>query len=156
MSENIDPLHITYNPGNTLATWCKEPTQWKRPWCWDKSRAGGTGGDREWDDWMASLTQWTWVWANSGRWWRTGEPGVLQSMGVAKSQTRLSHWTTMCVTVFGVFTKMPHLFFFWPNSLLLMLGPQCYLCWQDFLFFLQQNQLFPYLCPYRNVSEFFT
>ena len=30
---------------------------------------------------MASLTQWTWVWANSGRWWRTGKPGVLQSMG---------------------------------------------------------------------------
>ena len=35
-------------------------------------RAGGEGGDRGWDDSIASLTQWTWVWANSGKWWRTG------------------------------------------------------------------------------------
>ena len=41
---------------------------------------------------MASLTQWTWVWANSRRWWRTGKPGVLQSMGL-QSQTWLSDWT---------------------------------------------------------------
>ena len=34
-------------------------------------------GDRGWEGWMASLTQWTWVWANSRRWWRTGKPGVL-------------------------------------------------------------------------------
>ena len=40
-----------------------------------------SGGDRGWADWMASLTQWTWVWANSGRQWRTEEPGVLRSMG---------------------------------------------------------------------------
>ena len=51
---------------NTLATWC-ELTYWKRPWCWERLRAGGEKGDRGWDDWMASLTQWTWVWANSGR-----------------------------------------------------------------------------------------
>ena len=37
--------------------------------------------NRGWDGWMASLTQWTWSWASSGRWWRTGKPGVLQSMG---------------------------------------------------------------------------
>ena len=43
--------------------------------------AGGEGGDRRWDGWMASPTQWTWLWANSGRWWRTGKPGMLQSMG---------------------------------------------------------------------------
>ena len=67
---------------------------WKRPWCWERLRAGGEGDDRRWDGWMASLTQWMWVWANSGRWWRTGKPGVLQSMGVAKSWTQLSDWTT--------------------------------------------------------------
>ena len=39
------------------------------------------GGDREWDDWMASPTQRTWVWANFEGQWRTGKPGVLQSMG---------------------------------------------------------------------------
>ena len=66
---------------NTLATWCEELTHLKRPWCWEKLRAGGEGNDRGWDGWMASPTQWTWVWVNSGSWWWTGRPGVLQSMG---------------------------------------------------------------------------
>ena len=44
---------------------------------------------------MASLSQWTWVWAGSGRWWRTGRPSVLQSMGSQRViWTRLSDWTT--------------------------------------------------------------
>ena len=47
--------------------WSKELTHWKRPWCWERLRAGGKGGNRGWDGWMASLTQWTWVWANSKR-----------------------------------------------------------------------------------------
>ena len=62
---------------NILATWCEELTHWKRPWCWERLKAGGKWGDRGWDGWMASLTQWTWVWANSGRQWRTRKPGVL-------------------------------------------------------------------------------
>ena len=41
----------------------------------------GKGDDRGWDGWMASLTQWLWIWASSGRWWRTEKPGMLQSMG---------------------------------------------------------------------------
>ena len=61
--------------------WCEELTHWKRPWCWERLRAGGEGDDRGWDGWMTSPTQWTWVWANSGRWWRTGKPGKLQSRG---------------------------------------------------------------------------
>ena len=40
-------------------------------------RAGGKGDDRRWDGWMASLTQWTWVWVNSGSWWWTGSLGML-------------------------------------------------------------------------------
>ena len=55
---------------------------------------GGIGGregdDRGWDGWMASLTQWTWVWVNSGSWWWTGRPGVLQSIG---SQRVGLNWT---------------------------------------------------------------
>ena len=47
---------------NTLAIWCEELTHWKRPWCWERLRAEEEG-DREWDGWMASLTQWTWAWA---------------------------------------------------------------------------------------------
>ena len=62
---------------NTLDTWCEELTHWKRPWCWERLRARGEEDDRGWDGWTASLTQWTWVWANSGRWWRTGKPGML-------------------------------------------------------------------------------
>ena len=50
-----------------LATWCEESTHWKRPWSWERLKAGGEGDDRGWDGWMASLTQWTWVRANSGR-----------------------------------------------------------------------------------------
>ena len=66
---------------NTLATWCEDLTHLKRPWCWERLRAGGEGDDRGWDGWMASPTWWTWVWVNSGSWWWTGRPGVLQSMG---------------------------------------------------------------------------
>ena len=57
---------------SSLANWCEEPTHWKRPWYWERLRAGGERGDRGWDGWMASLTQETWVWTNSVRWWRTG------------------------------------------------------------------------------------
>ena len=66
---------------NTLANWCKQPTHWKRPWCWEKLKARGEGDYRWQDCWMASPNQWIWVWANSGRWWRTEKPGVLQFMG---------------------------------------------------------------------------
>ena len=52
----------------------------KRPWCRERLKVG-EGGDRGWDGWMASPTQWTWVWASSRSWWWTGRPGVLQSMG---------------------------------------------------------------------------
>ena len=56
---------------------------------------GGIGGRRRrrqgWDGWMASLTRWTWVWVNSGSWWWTGRPGVLQFMGLQ----RVGHdWVT--------------------------------------------------------------
>ena len=53
----------------------------KRPWCWERLKTGGVGNNRGWDGWMASLTRWTWVWANSRRWWWTGKPSMLQSMG---------------------------------------------------------------------------
>ena len=66
---------------NTLATWCKELTHLKRPWCWERLRARGEGDDRGWDGWMAPPTQWTWAWVDSGSWWWTGRPGVLGFMG---------------------------------------------------------------------------
>ena len=63
---------------------CKELTHWKRPWCWERLKAGGEGDDRGWDGWMSSPTRWTWVWASSGSWWWTGKPGMLQSMGLQR------------------------------------------------------------------------
>ena len=69
--------------------WPPNVTYWERPWCWERFRAWGEGGNIEWDGWMASSTPWTWVWGSSGRWWRTGKPGVLQSM---ESQTDMAEW----------------------------------------------------------------
>ena len=69
---------------NTLATWFKELTHWKRPWYWERLKVGREGDDRGWDDWMAPLTWWTWVWASSGSWWWTGKLGILQSMGLQR------------------------------------------------------------------------
>ena len=59
--------------------WCEELTHWKSPWCWERLKAGREGDNRRWDGWMASLTQWTWVWVISGSWLWTGKPSVLQS-----------------------------------------------------------------------------
>ena len=47
-----------------------------------KIEGGRRGDNRGWDGWMASPTQWTWVWINSWSWWWTGRPGVLQSIGL--------------------------------------------------------------------------
>ena len=74
-----------------MVTWCKQPTHWKSPWCWERLKAEGEEGIRRWDSWMASLMQWTWTWANFGRWWGTGRPGMLQSTG----SQRVGHdWAT--------------------------------------------------------------
>ena len=75
---------------STLATWCELLTHLKRPWCWERLKAGEED-KRGWDGWMASLTLWTWVWANSGSWWWTGKPGGLHPMG----SQRIGHdWAT--------------------------------------------------------------
>ena len=58
---------------------------------WERLRAGGEGDDRGWDGWMASLTQWTWVWVDSRSWWWAGRPGMLRFMG----SQRVGHdWAT--------------------------------------------------------------
>ena len=79
-SKEIQPVHPKGNQSwmftgrtdveaQTLILWppdAKELTHWKRPWYWERLRAGGEGDDRGWDSWMASLSQWTRVLANSG------------------------------------------------------------------------------------------
>ena len=69
--------------------WPLDVKSWhlKRPWWWERLKAGGEGDDRGWDDWMASQTQWV----NSGSWWWTERPGVLRFMG----SQRVGHdWVT--------------------------------------------------------------
>ena len=68
----------------------------KRPWFWKRLKAEGEWDDRGWDGWMASPTQWTWLWASSGSWWWTRKPGVLQSMG---SQCRT--WLNWCLSLWA-------------------------------------------------------
>ena len=76
---------------NILATWWEELTHWKRPWCWERLKAGGRGWQRMRGGCMASWTQWTWVWVNSRSWWWTERPGILQSM---ESQRVGHNWET--------------------------------------------------------------
>ena len=80
--------------------------------CWEGLGAGGDGDDRGWDGWMASLTRWTWVWVNSGSWWWTGRPGMLQFIGVTKSRTWLSDWTELDwgMVLFLPFQSIGHVF----------------------------------------------
>ena len=61
--------------------WWEGPTNWKRTWCLERLKTGGEGMTEDEMGWTASRTHWTWVWANCGRWWRTGKPGMLQSTG---------------------------------------------------------------------------
>ena len=84
---------------------------------------GAEGDDREWDGWMASLTQWTWVWVNSRSWWWTGRPGVLQSMG-SQSQAKLSDWTEPNMKILDLlkctWAKMHFYFYFYLTRTWLM------------------------------------
>ena len=74
-----------------FSPWCEEVTHVKRPWCWERLKVGGEGDNRGWDGWMASLTQWTWIWVNSDNWWWTGGPSMMRFMG----SQRVGHeWVT--------------------------------------------------------------
>ena len=75
----------------SFTTWCKQLIHWKRPWSWERLKAGRKDDDREWDGWMASPTQRTWVWASFRSWWWTGQTAMLQSMG---SQRVRHDWVT--------------------------------------------------------------
>ena len=61
---------LNYTSIENLATWGEELTHWKRPWCWERLKAGGEGDDRGWDGLMASLTQWTRLWTGCRSWWQ--------------------------------------------------------------------------------------
>ena len=87
---SLEGLMLKLN-SNSLATGWEELTHLKRPWYWERLRAGGEGDNRGWDSWMASATQQTRVWVNSRSWWWTGKPGLRQFMG---SQSVGHDWVT--------------------------------------------------------------
>ena len=68
----------------------KSQLNWERPWCWERLKAGGKGDDIERDGWLTSPTQWTWVWASSGRWWRTGKPACCNPWDAKESH--MTEW----------------------------------------------------------------
>ena len=78
---------------NTLAIWCEQLTHWKRPWFWERLKAGGEGDDRGWVRWMASWTPWTWVCVDSGSWCWTERPGVLRLQRVRHDWATELNWT---------------------------------------------------------------
>ena len=104
-----------------LATWSEELTHLKSTWCWERLKAGGEGDDRGRDGWMATPTQWTWVWVDFGSWWWTGKPGVLRFTG---SQRVRDNWTTelksvetQILFVFVSFISLVLVVFHFPYSL---------------------------------------
>ena len=81
---------------NTLAIWCEELTYLKWPWCWERLKAGGEGDDRGWIGWMASPTQWTWVWVNSGCWHGQGGLACSGPLGCkVLDRTERLNWTEL-------------------------------------------------------------
>ena len=66
------------------------------PWCWQGLGEGGEGDNRGWDGWMASPTQWAWVWVYSRSSWWTGRPGICGSWGCKESDiTERLNWTEL-------------------------------------------------------------
>ena len=82
-----------------FGTWWEKIARWKRPWCWERLKAGGEGDDRGWDGWMASPTQWTWVWASDD-----GQESLecCSPWGCKESyMTERLNWTELKVVAYG-------------------------------------------------------
>ena len=107
-----------------IATWCEELAHWKRPWCWERLKVGREGDSRRWDGWMASPTQWSWVWASSRSWWWTQRPGVLQSMGSQKVRhdgaTELNQTEICKLSSNYYFLTLSFFLILWPAHVLLL------------------------------------
>ena len=91
----IGRTHVEAENSSTLATWWEELTHLKRSWYWEGLKAGGEGDDGGWDGWIASPTQWAWVWVNSRSYWWTGRPGMRQSMGSQRVRHNWLNWTEL-------------------------------------------------------------
>ena len=91
----------------SLVLWPPHVKSWLigKDWCWEGLGAGGKGENRGWDGWMASPTQWTWVWVNFGSWWWTGRPGVLwfmESQRVGHDWVTELNWTEYLIILLSI------------------------------------------------------
>ena len=107
---------------NTFATWCEELTHLEKTLMLEKIEGKREGDDRGQDGWRASPARWTWVWASSGRCWRTGNPGMLQSMG---SQRVGYDWVTEQQLLYYVVQIVPALVIFPASTLESAILPRC-------------------------------
>ena len=83
---------------NSLATWCEELTHWKRPWCWERLKAGEEMDDRGWDGWMASPSRWTWVWVSLGI--GDGQGSLLCCSLWGRKELDMTEWLNWTDTIF--------------------------------------------------------
>ena len=115
---------------------------WKNPDAGKDWKVGGEGGDRGWDGWMASLTQWTWVWVTSGSWWWTERSGVLQSMRLQRVghdwAAELNWIDHRCMGLFWSFLSSVDLYFYFCASTILFWRRYlCVIIWSQGTWFLQ-------------------
>ena len=103
----------------TPILWPPDAKSWlilKRPWCWERLRAGGEGEHRRWDGWIASPTRWTWDWVDSGSYWCTGRPGVLRFMGSQRvGHTEWLNWTELVCSNQKSHNEVTSWNFMWTN-----------------------------------------
>ena len=107
-------------------------THLKISWCWQRLRARGEGDERGWDGWIASLTQWTWIWVDSRSWWLTGRPSVLWFM---RSQKVGHNWAELNYDFINISETF------------------CHLCFTDILFVLYYCLYYKYY-DYSNIHSF--
>ena len=102
---------------NLLATWCKELTHCKRPWYWERLKAGGEAD--KWDGWMSSPTRWAWVWASSGSWWQQGNLACCSPWGHRESDMTewQLNWTQFLSAIY------------WIGLLFLLTYTDALVCW---------------------------
>ena len=97
----ILPIHNSFLIFSIIFILMRRTDSFENTWCWERLKAGGEGDDRGWDGWMASLTQWTWVWVNSRSWWWQGCLACCRPWGRKESDTteRLN-WTELILPYF--------------------------------------------------------